>query len=114
MTELQQMFYRELRTFAIIHGNPVQQCAVRLSLTVDQYSWHTERIQAFFVIAGDTGRGDQNSINTSAVEGFDDGHFLIGVVVGGTEKYTESSRTCHFLDPFHNIAPEWIGNRRHD
>src|SRR2546429_6735351 len=105
------MFYRELRTLAIIHGNPVQQRGLCLGLAVDQYGWHAERRLALFVMAGDTGRGDKDAINTPAVEGFDDGHFLVRIVVGSTEKDTESSRTGYFLAPFHNIPQRTIRNR---
>src|SRR6266700_3216303 len=76
MTELQQMFYRELRPHAIIHGNPVQQLVLRIGLAIDKYSRYPDMVQAFLILTCDTGRCDEDSINPPAVEGFDIPHLM--------------------------------------
>src|SRR5258708_30625412 len=112
MTELQQMFYRKLRSYAIIHGNPVQQLVLRIGLAIDKYSRYPDMVQAFLILTCDTGRCDEDSINPPAVEGFDNPHLLVGIIMGGAENHTEASRAGHFFDAFYHIIEEGIGNRR--
>ena len=47
------------------------------------------------------------------MEGFDNRHFLVGIIVGRAEDHTEAGRSGNFFDAFHHITPEWISNRRH-
>ena|SRR6266567_1144379 len=112
MTELQQMFYRELRPHAIIHGNPVQQLVLRIGLAIDKYSRYPDMVQAFLILTCDTGRCDEDSINPPAVEGFDNPHLLVGIIMGGAENHTEACRAGYFFDAFYHIIEERIGYRR--
>ncbi len=92
----------------------MQQPGLRLGLAVDQHRGHLYMVQALLIVTGDTGRCDKDSINAPAVEGFDDRHFLVGVIVRGTEEHAEARCTSHFFDASHNVTPEWISNRCHD
>ena len=69
-------------------------------------------VQTLLVMSS-TGRCDKDSINPPAVKGFDDCHFLVGVIVGGAEKYTKAGCAGHFFDSFNNVTKERIGNRCH-
>src|SRR5258705_6162322 len=70
-------------------------------------------IQALLILIGDTGRCNKDSINTPAMESFNDGHLLIGVIVGSAENYTETGNTSYFFNAFHNITQERIVNGCH-
>src|SRR5260370_25429858 len=111
MTELPQMLYRELRPYAIIYGNPVQQLVLRIGLAIDKYSRYPDMVQAFLILTCDTGRCNQDSIHSPAVEGFDDPHLLVGMVMGGAENHTEVGCAGYFFDAFYHIIEERIGNR---
>src|SRR6266567_4320312 len=103
------MFYRQLRTFTIVYGSPVQQFILRIGLAVDQYGGYLDKMQALLMIAGETGSRDEDAIDTPTVESPDDRQFLVGIIVGGAEEHTETRCTRYFLDAFHNVTPEWIG-----
>src|SRR5258706_9230245 len=70
-------------------------------------------VQALLILTGDTGRCNKDSINAPSMESFDDGHLLIGIIVGSAENYTEARATSNFFNAFHNITQERIVNGCH-
>src|SRR5258707_2144720 len=111
MTKLEEMFYSQLCSRAIIHGNPVQQLILRFGLAIDEYGWYPYMIQALFILARDTRRCYKDAINASAVEGFDDCHLLVGIIVGSAENDAKAADASYFFNALHNIAKERIVNR---
>src|SRR5258708_38756410 len=105
------MFYSQLRSRAIIHGNPVQQLILRLGLAIDEYGWHPDMIQALFILARDTRRCYKDAINAPTVKSFDDCHLLVGIIVGSAENYAKAADASYFFNALHNIAKERIVNR---
>src|ERR1700716_887549 len=112
MTKLEEMFYSQLCSRAIIHGNPVQQLILRFGLAIAEYGWYPDMIQALFILARDTRRCYKDAINASPVEGFDDCHLLVGIIVGGAENDAKATDPSYFFNALHNIAKERIINRR--
>src|ERR1700730_6782678 len=104
------MLYSQFRTHAIIHCYPVQQLVLRLGLAVDKYGWYPDMIQALLVLGGDTGCRNENSINTSEVEGFHDFILLSRIIVSGAEQDTKATDTGYFFDAFDDITEERIIN----
>src|SRR5260370_15137518 len=108
MTKSQQMLYSKSRSRTIVHGNPVQQFVLRLGLAVDKYGWDADMIETLPVLGGDTGRCNENSINAPSMEGFNDFHLLVRIIVSGAEQNTEASDTGNFFDALDNITEERI------
>src|SRR5260370_4739415 len=105
------MFYSQLRSRAIIHGNPVQQLMLRIRLAIDEYGWLPDMIQALFILARDTRLCYKDAINAPTVEGFDDCHLLVGIIVGSAENDAKAADASYFFNALHNIAKERIVNR---
>src|SRR5712692_7033377 len=107
------MLYSKMCPRAIVHCNPMKPFVLRLGLAVDKYRWYPDMIETFPVLSGDTGRCNENAINTPSMKGFNDFHLLLRIIVSGAEQDAEATDTGHFFNALDNIAEERIIDRCH-
>ena len=114
MAERKQVLDCLARAGVVVDINRVQLFGLCFGLLVDQNRRHLDLRQPLRIRAADLGRGADDAVHSPAVEGLDDLHLALRLVVGNAEENVDPGGPGHILDPAHDPSHKGIGNGSDD